>query len=325
MKWLLLPIAAVVPLLVPMTTSIDVDRSTLPADGRATARVHVVDESLIGLRWPSSAELRADGASPLRASDGSWVVRAGPGPGTIALRANDARREITLVLDPSDLDQDGLPDAAELLGDEDRAAFSAWFTAIAEAQATRIDDAWPKIHHDCAGLVRFAVREALKVHDATWLSKRRALASISAPDVAAFHYPDVPFIGENLFRARSGSFSLSDKDAFTAAPSARTLMLNSALISREVGDARPGDLLFFATTDGLHTMIALGARAGATPSDRVTRVVYHTGQTPGEVRVVGLDDLGRHPDPAWHPVPDNARFLGVHRLNLVHHEAREFL
>jgi uncharacterized protein YfaT (DUF1175 family) len=40
------------------------------------------------------------------------------------------------------------------------------------------------------------------------------------------------------------------------------------------------------------------------------------------VRLVSLDELLAHPDPSWHPVPHNPRFLGVHRFELVVHEPR---
>lgn len=320
------------------------DRTVLPADGRATARAHLERPSLAGLRWPlREAAIAVEGAASLRAADGTQVIRAGTRPGVVVVSADPGlRAELTLRADPRDTDQDGLPDAAELLSAEDRAAFSAWFTTLAEGQATRIDDAWAPIHQDCAGLVRFAFREALKTHDHAWLERRRYLATLSAPDVAAFRYPDLPFIGDRPFRDSGGAFRDPDSGTgfdprapldgtFTAAATARTLwQRNSTLISRDVADARPGDLLFFAVPhapgSGLHTMIALGARPGAGPDDRVTRVVYHTGgdgeHGRGEVRVVSLADLARHPDAGWHPVAHNARFLGVHRLNHLHHEAR---
>ncbi len=326
-------------LLWPVETALVLDRAQLPADGRATARAHLERRSVIGVAWPARDPdlLRVEGAdalgaSVLRARDGTQVIRAGTQPGVLTLSTAEHRRELTLTADPRDTDADGLPDAAELFGAEDRAAFVAWFTALAEGQATRLDDAWPVVHQDCAGLVRFAFREALKAHDHAWLEKRRYLGNISAPDVRALRYPHLPFIGDRPFRATGGAFDPAQPIAahFTAAATARTLWQhNTTLVSRDVADARPGDLLFFAVPhapgSGLHTMIALGPRAGATPQDPVTRVVYHTGrdgERGGEVRVVSLADLGRHPDAGWHPLAHNARFLGVHRLHHLHHEAR---
>jgi uncharacterized protein YfaT (DUF1175 family) len=51
------------------------------------------------------------------------------------------------------------------LGDEsDRAAFRAWFVLLADAQFER---AAPEVT-DCAALVRFAFREALRAHTPEW-------------------------------------------------------------------------------------------------------------------------------------------------------------
>jgi uncharacterized protein len=57
--------------------------------------------------------------------------------------------------------------------------------------------------------------------------------------------------------------------------------------------------------------------------------VYDTGpigagshQARGEVRRVALDDLLRHPDARWRPVPENANFLGVYRWNILREDLR---
>ena len=237
---------------------------------------------------------------------------------------NTAAPRIEAVRRVGDLDQDGLPDAVELRSDSERAAFTAWFTAIAEAQFLRVDDEWAPIHRDCAGLVRFAFREALKPHDDRWWARRRWPPSGTRADVAHLRYPDLPIVGDRPFRQRGGPYDPDDPvDAqFTAAPSARTLwMHNTDLVGRDVSDARAGDLLFFRLVRGtgsrMHTMIALGRRPGADHRAPAERLVYHTGPTddgPGEVRLVTVDALRQHPAPGWRPVPHNARFLGVHRL-----------
>jgi len=48
------------------------------------------------------------------------------------------------------------------------AAFRRWFTQIAEYQAMRPQAELPAEIQDCASLLRFAYREALKRHDDTW-------------------------------------------------------------------------------------------------------------------------------------------------------------
>src|SRR2546426_7830526 len=59
-----------------------------------------------------------------------------------------------------DSDQDGIPDAAELRTFADRDSFRRWITRIAEMQFYRLSEQWNPEQRDCAGLVRFAWREA---------------------------------------------------------------------------------------------------------------------------------------------------------------------
>jgi len=324
----------------PTSAQIVVDRVTLPADGHATAsaRVQWLNRWGGAALWPRGPAAQAGlkvgaqsialGCSNMTAHDGQKVLRAGHQAGEVTLyHPNAPPVQVSLRRHTADQDRDGLPDAAELRTEEDRAAFVRWFTTIAEAQSTQLDDAWAKIHHDCAGLVRFAYKEALKAHDDVWLQKRRYLPVINHPDVQAVRYPELPFMGELPFSQQGLPYSASvPPDAqFTAAPDARTLwQANSTFISKDVTDARAGDLIFFRVPYGshtrMHTMIVLGARAGANHRAPGQRVVYHTGARPeegGEVRKVSFKMLAAHPDADWHPVPDNPRFLGVHRLNLL--------
>src|SRR5205085_4252124 len=70
-----------------------------------------------------------------------------------------------------DSDNDGIPDVIELRTYQDRDAFKRWFTAIAETQFYQLSDQWNAEQRDCAGLVRFATREALRKHDRIWFQK----------------------------------------------------------------------------------------------------------------------------------------------------------
>jgi uncharacterized protein YfaT (DUF1175 family) len=326
-------LAAIAALAYPASSTLQLDRRELPADGRSTAHVEVVPKNLFGwtaldlFRRAPSWDVRAAeelGVRVMVAHDRSIVLRAGTKAGTLPLTLRETI-DLRFTLNSEDLDEDGFPDAAELLTRADRASFVAWFTSIAEAQATALDDAWPPIHQDCAGLVRFAYKEALREHDAAWREKRRSRLS-RAPDVAALRYPHLPFLGDRLFRSTSGSFhpDLPISEQFTAAATAPILYAhNTAFISREMEEARSGDLLFYRVPDGtgsrMHTMIVLGDGRGA-------RVVYHTGLAgeKGEVRLVTVAQLNEHPDAGWHPVAHNPRFLGVHRLALLEHDAKMF-
>lgn len=272
--------------------------------------------------------------------DGSWLVRAGTREGVLPItlwHSKDGKKtfvdhdEISFRHNVADQDADGLPDVIELKTENERSAFTRWFTAIAEAQATRIDDRWADIHQDCAGLVRFAYREAMRTHDNEWLSTWKYLPSLPAARDGRFAYPDLAIVGDKPFRTRGGVYDPAEpaQSQFGAAPNARTLWQhNTSFISKDIAQARAGDLLFFhvpdATGSRLHTMIALGKHASSSHRDRASRVVYHTGQPAplGEVRLVGLEDLQHHPDPSWHPVPSNPRFIGFHRLSHLVFEAQ---
>ena len=265
--------------------------------------------------------------------DGAWLIQAGTRAGrlpvTLWRHHGDEKHfitqdEIRYGHNHADRDEDGLPDIIELRTENARAAFSSWFTNIAEAQATRIDDRWASIHQDCAGLVRFAYREAMRAHDRAWLAKWQYLPAMPAARRGQYTYPDLPIVGDLPFRARGGAYDpgATIQSQFSAAPNARTLWQhNTTFTSKDVAQARAGDLLFFHVPDAdgsrLHTMIALGDMPAATHHAKAARVVYHTGQAPpdGEVRLVSLEKLQNHPDPSWHPVPDNPRFIGVHRLS----------
>lgn len=322
-------------LVLPVRTELSVRPPSLPADGRAVALAQLRSTNIWGLpiegylhpKGPVFAEgAEALGAKLIPGEQGSLTLRAGTAAGQLALSARGLKAKLQIFSTPDDLDGDGLPDAAERRSERARAAVTAWFTAIAEAQYTQLDDAWARIHQDCAGLVRFSLREALKRHDTAWLNHRRYLPRGALPDPGPPYYPALPFIGGLLFRAQSGRFDSSAPidGQFTAAASARSLWQhNSRFISRDVKEAKAGDLLFFSVPYGhgsrMHTMIVLGAHAGATHNEPGRRLVYHTGAEgkAGQVRLLQISQLFGHPDPSWHPSPDNPRFLGVHRLSML--------
>ncbi len=337
LTFLMAALTAFASVLVPVHTDIEVTSRTLPADGRATLIARAQQRNIYGAptSWASDTQVGLSddeglGLNVRRSHTGALVIRAGHNAGTFRLQHPDASPvEIILQLDPRDLDKDGLPDAAELMSEEDRSAFVRWFTTLAEAQARQLDNAWPKVHQDCAGLVRFAYKEALKTHGPQWLQKRLYLPTINHPDVQALRYPDLPFMGDLAFSQTGKTFDAGQDAArqFTAAASATTLwQANSNFVSRNIEHAKAGDLIFYRVPYGhgsrMHTMIVLGERSGADHQSPGTRVVYHTGAAPGEggeVRLVDFATLAAHPDPDWHPLADNPRFLGVYRLNLIEH------
>lgn len=225
----------------------------------------------------------------------------------------------------SDSDRDGIPDVAELRTFQDRDNFRRWFTAIAEMQFYQLSDQWNAEQRDCAGLARFAMREALRRHDRTWFQKMGQNYEAVAPDVAGFDLDHNP-LGEKIFRTSFGSFEQSDlRDGrFSEFADGRTLKnFNSTFVSRDRREAEPGDLLFYyqpwVQKFPYHVMIFLGAPRVDAGSGKVW-VVYHTGSSPidkGTVKKVELSVLDYHPDPRWRPVESNRNFLGFYRLKIL--------
>ncbi len=198
-----------------------------------------------------------------------------------------------------------------LADESDRAAFRSWFVLLADAQFER-----PTAEvTDCAALVRFAMREALRAHTPAWAHR------VALPFVPQF--PDV----RSAPQARDGSlplFRVSHGASATHAEfaDARTIVgLNAIPVGRDVTRAQPGDLLYFRQ-DGQSQPDHLMVVVGRSLFDREGQdwVVYHTGPSagdPGEVRKVRLATLNRHPAARWRPVAGNAAFVGVFRLRAM--------
>jgi uncharacterized protein len=225
----------------------------------------------------------------------------------------------------ADLDHDGLPDVAELRTFNDRENFRRWFTWIAEMQFYKLSDQWNPEQRDCAGLVRFAWREALRPHDRPWFQKMDENYDQVAPDVANASAP----LSGKLFRTAPGTYSPADLDAnkFSEFADAQTLkMFNADFVSRDRKQARPGDLLFFhqpwVQKFSFHMMIFIGEPRVASEGAH-DWVVYHTGASPedaGAVKKVRLAVLDLHPDKRWRPLLTNPNFLGFYRLKILNQQ-----
>src|SRR6266446_8418789 len=224
-----------------------------------------------------------------------------------------------------DSDNDGIPDVAELQSFTDRENFHKWFTLIAEAQFYHLSDQWNAGQRDCAGLVRFAWREALRPHDRAWFLKMGPGYPAIAPDTARYNLEQGP-LGEKLFRTSFGSYKDGDlsTETFSEFADARTLKsFNTKFVSRDRHYAQSGDLLFFyqpwVQKFPYHVMIFLGdSKLSDEPSS--DWVVYHTGASPtdeGTVKKVELSVLDHHPNPRWRPLETNKNFLGFYRLKIL--------
>ena len=182
---------------------------------------------------------------------------------------------------------------------------------LALYQSRKISPAWEVKQQDCAGLVRFAYREALEARSAKQLQDLAIPSALYLPVVSVFsrralaHYPKIWQVGyNNQGDASFGSFA----DAETL------LSFNFRKKARDPAQARNGDILVFQREmedeQPFHLMIFIENH----PNDLV---VYHNGATgkAAQVRVVAVADLLTSPDAVWIPRSTNPHFLGVYEWN----------
>lgn len=198
-----------------------------------------------------------------------------------------------------------------LADESDRAAFRSWFVLLADAQFERqTDDV-----KDCAGLVRHAVREALRAHTPEWV--RRSGLPFTPQFAEVRSAPRTTDDSLPLFQVTPGP-----SPKFAEFADAKTLIhLNARSLGRDPRALRAGDLLYFhqpGQHEPDHLMVFIGR--SQFESDGDDWIVYHTGPLddgPGEVRKVRLSTLQQHPSPRWRPITGNPNFVGVFRLGIL--------
>ncbi|MBE2253981.1 MAG: DUF1175 family protein [Myxococcus sp.] len=152
------------------------------------------------------------------------------------------------------------------------------------AQVRELDGRWQPEQRDCAGLVRFSLRQAYK---------RIAPRRLEAP----------------LFASRTGPTDFADAEtllSYSFKPLGR---------DERAASVKSGDVLAFRqerdSGDVFHLMLVVA------PADRAhaeLHVVYHPGEKDAPVRVGRLSELMRDAPGAWRPVPQNPSFLGFFRF-----------
>jgi uncharacterized protein len=259
---------------------------------------------------------------PARPSDSFGATRA-----ATTFSAHAARRRYS-SRDLADRFLDGTPDFLRLDSPADQDAFRAWFVLIAEFQALRPPNDLPGEINDCAALLRYSYRNALRDHDSFWFKETRIDPPLALPSIEKYRYPRTP-LGAGLFRVRQGAFLPEDlkNGAFAEFADAKTLKdFNTFFLSRDIRDARPGDLLFYRQLEQnsqFHSMIFVGHSPwfpSGEPAADSEVVVYHTGpigKDAGEMRRLTATDLFNHPSPRWRPIAGNSNFLGVFRWNIL--------
>ncbi len=302
--------------------------TVLPADGRDRTVLLVSRQDGRPIK---AAEITAQAIGSQNSNDrdthlvqnGNAVeiwMRAPVTPGEQRIRIWSQRQAIpaTVRFAASEVDSfaDGMPDALRLHSVEDRAAFRQWFWRLAETQAELPDPEKAPEVQDCAALLRYAYREALKPHDAEW-AEAQHIGDVAFPSVSQWQYPKT-ILGAALFRVRPGPFQEGDETdgAFAQFADAHALMSwNTYRVGRDLHSAKPGDLIFYRQLEQnspYHSMVITGRDADW--------VVYHTGPIDGrkgEMRRMTLTDLLHHPDARWRPVKENSNFLGVFRWNVL--------
>lgn len=214
------------------------------------------------------------------------------------------RRQGEPKVDASDVE-------ARYLEPDDEKALRQSVTRLALLQSKRQSPLWEAGQRDCAGLVRFAYREAMERRTA------RQEKDLGVP--GSLHLPALSDAARGLFVHCSGIWRISGGagggTVFAPFADAETLIgYNFRLKGRTLDVARDGDLLVYRKAleadMPYHLMIFVEGRAE-------NLVVYHNGAR-GEdagVRVVRARDLLESPDPVWIPVDDNPHFLGVYEWN----------
>lgn len=176
--------------------------------------------------------------------------------------------------------------------------FRAWFVRIAQEQLSQgPSPRW--YQQDCAGLVRFAANEALKVHDDKWL-RSNGLSNRYLP-------PELQL--SDVQRGLAQQWQQGGGKVGPYVNAIKLIQFNSHWVGRDVAQARPGDLMFFDQGDDQHLMIWMGRN-----------VAYHTGTTTptdNGMRSASLQQLMTWKDTRWIPDAANPNFIGVYRLNFL--------
>jgi uncharacterized protein YfaT (DUF1175 family) len=176
--------------------------------------------------------------------------------------------------------------------------FRAWFVRVINEQLRQgPTPRW--VHRDCAGLVRFAVNEAFKRHDARWL-RANGIAAGQLPPELELHADQ---------RALGNGWITVDGRSSDFVTALALIQANSVFVSRDINQARSGDLLFFDQGDEQHLMVWIGRY-----------IAYHRGSSNAHdngLRAVPVQDMLQWPDPRWQPSADNPNFIGVFKFDFL--------
>jgi hypothetical protein len=211
-----------------------------------------------------------------------------------------------------DINKNNYLDILEL-NNKDSKSFNLWFSNII-INIFNENMHIPNNYSDCAGLIRYAYKEALKKHDQYWLNINNYNGFIYE-DVKKFNYPDVPFVKTNIFLIDE---NIHNKNSYSNFASARYLIeYNMKYLGKNMINAKTGDVLaYFHPNDveyPYHLMIYI-------EQNKQKYVIYHTGpisnENPGELRLTKIENL-KYADPSWIANKENKNFLGYYRFKIL--------
>ena len=182
-------------------------------------------------------------------------------------------------------------EASELKLDQiQSASFRGWFTRIVWEQFHfRPNSRWT--HRDCAGLVRFALKESFLPHDSFW-QKTNSISPMLLP-------PEIELSPEQK----------KDTPEWTYDRAIQVVQKYTQFVSKDINQAQAGDLMFYDFGDTQHLMIWMGSY-----------VTYHNGSSTKKdngLRKQTLNRLMNWKDTRWRPLEQNPNFIGVFRFSFL--------
>lgn len=177
--------------------------------------------------------------------------------------------------------------------------FRSWFVRIIEEQLRQGPS--PKwVQRDCVGLVRYSVNESLKTKNAKWIHSH-GFANSPTP-------PSMTISVENR-RELTNWTQYDGKSKGKYISAIGLIQGNTKFISKDINQAKPGDILFYDMQDSQHIMVWMGKY-----------IAYHTGTVKKKdngLRKIKYNELLNWKDSRWRPTENNPNFIGIFKLGFL--------
>jgi hypothetical protein len=181
--------------------------------------------------------------------------------------------------------------------------FREWMVLIAEDQIRRgVNPRWQ--NPDCAGLVRFAVNEALIRHDDKWRAANGFMGRALPAEL------EIPAADKEIFK----QWRTNEGETSRFVRAITLVQRNSQFIGKTIERLEPGDFAFFDQGDEQHVILWTGRR-----------FIYHNGSRPKErkdpadngLRTASFNDFLSWKDTRWRMLDSNPNFIGFYRLSFL--------